>query len=101
MPPIVTRREEVRALKLARTQPESTAELNKLLRELSSRVVEFVKSEPRVRERFAGVRNRVLTVDYREDKPDEGDRPIRLGEVGIYDYDEETLRGGRTGRVPG
>src|SRR6266511_1011927 len=91
MPPIVTRREEVRALKLARTQPESTAELNKLLRELSSRVVEFVKSEPRVRERFAGVRNRVLTVDYREDKPDEGDRPIRLGEVGIYDYESDVL----------
>lgn len=91
MPPIVTRREEARALKLARSQPESAAELATFLDEIGSRIVEFAKAEPRVRERLGKVRNRVLTVDYREDKPDEGDRPIRLAEVGFYDYDNDVL----------
>ena len=52
MPPIVTRREEARALKLARSQPESSAELNSFLVELGGRITEFAKAEPRVRERL-------------------------------------------------
>lgn len=91
MPPIVTRREEARALKLARSQPESSAELTSFLVELGSRIVEFAKAQPRVRERLGRARHRVLTVDYREDKPAEGSRPIRLAEVGFYDYDENVL----------
>jgi hypothetical protein len=88
---LVTRRDEVRALKLARTQPESTAELTALLAEIASRVTEFAKADPRVQERIGNVRSRVLTVDYREDKHGEGVRPIRLGEVGFYDYDNDVL----------
>jgi hypothetical protein len=91
MPALVTRREEVRGLKLACSQPESTVELTAFLAEIASRIVEFAQAEPRVRERLGNVRNRVLTVDYREDKPEEGDRPIRLGEVGFYDYDNDIL----------
>jgi hypothetical protein len=91
MPSLVTRRDEVRALKLARSQPESTPELTALLAEIAARVTEFAKADPRVQERIRNVRNRVLTVDYREDKPGEGDRPIRLGEVGFYDYDNDLL----------
>jgi hypothetical protein len=91
MSPLVTRRDEARALKLARSQPASSGELTAFLDEIGSRLVEFAQAEPRVQERLGKVRNRVLTVDYREDKPDEGNRPIRLGEVGFYDYDNDVL----------
>jgi hypothetical protein len=91
MAPIVTRREEARALKLARSQPESAPELNAYLAEIGGRITHFAKADPRVRERLDGVRSRVLAVDYREDKPDEGDRPLRYGEVGFYDYDHDVL----------
>jgi hypothetical protein len=88
---LVTRREEVRALRLARTQPESTAELSALLGEITRRVTGFAMADPRVQERIGNVRARVLTVDYREDKPSEADRPLRLAEVGFYDYDSDVL----------
>jgi hypothetical protein len=91
MPSLVTRREEARALKLARSQPDSSAELDAFLAQLGARITQFAKADPRVRERLANVRSRVVTVDYREDKPDDGDRPVRLGEVGFYDYDNDVL----------
>jgi hypothetical protein len=91
MAPLVTRRDEARALKLARSQPESSRELDAFLAEIGGRITQFAKLDPRVRERLANVRSRVLTIDYREDKPDEGDRPVRLGEVGFYDYDNDVL----------
>jgi hypothetical protein len=91
MASLVTRREEARALKLARSQPKSSPELDAFLAEIGGRISQFAKTDPRVRERLANVRSRVLTVDYREDKPDEGDRPVRLGEVGFYDYDNDVL----------
>jgi hypothetical protein len=91
MPALVTRREEVRSLRLARGQPETTAELTKFLSELASRVVDSASAEPQVRERLGHSRHRVLAVDYREDKPAAGERPIRLAEVGFYDYDHDVL----------
>ena len=91
MTSLVTRRDEVRALKLARGQPETTKELNAFLAEIAARITQFAKADPWVRDRLDGVRSRVLTVDYREDKPDEGDRPLRYGEVGFYDYDNNVL----------
>jgi hypothetical protein len=91
MAPIVTRRDEVRALKLARSQPESSAALHAFLAEIGGRITKFAKADPRVRERLANVRSRVLTVDYREDKPEDGERLVRLGEVGFYDYDKDVL----------
>jgi hypothetical protein len=91
MASFVTRREEAHALKLARGQPETVRELNAYLAEIGGRITQFAKGDPRVRERLAVVRSRVLTLDYREDKPDEGERPVRLGEVGFYDYDNDIL----------
>jgi len=91
MTSLVTRREEVRALKLARGQPETTKELDAFLAEIAARITQFAKADPRVRDRLDGVRSRVLTVDYREDKPDQGDRPLRYGEVGFFDYDNDVL----------
>jgi len=88
---LVSRREEARALKLARGQPGSTAELSALLEDFARRVTEFAMADARVQERIGDVRHRVLTVDYREDKPGEGDRPIRLAEVGFYDYNRDVL----------
>jgi hypothetical protein len=54
-------------------------------------MVAFANREPGVRERLLHVRHRVLTVDYREDKPEEGQRPVRLAEVAFYDYDHDVL----------
>ena len=91
MAALVTRREEARALRLAGSQPESAGELTELLVELASRMVAFATEAPRVRRRLAKSRNRVVAVDYREDKPKRGRRPIRLAEVGFYDYDRDVL----------
>jgi hypothetical protein len=91
MTSLVTRRDEIRALKLARGQPQTTKELSAFLGEIAGRLTKFAKADPRVRERVGDVRSRVLTVDYREDKPDQGDHPVRLGEVGFYDYDHDVL----------
>lgn len=91
MAALVTRREEARALRLAGSQPESAGELTELLAGFASRVVTFAAEEPRVRRRLAKSRNRVVTVDYREDKPKRGRPPSRLAEVGFYDYDKNVL----------
>jgi hypothetical protein len=91
MAALVTRREEARALRLGGSQPESAAELTSFLTEIAARMVAFAMEAPRVRRRLADGRNRVLAVDYREDKPKRGQRPIRLAEVGFYDYDRDVL----------
>jgi hypothetical protein len=91
MAALVTRREEARALRLAGSQPESAAELTALLSEIAARIVAFAAEAPRVRRRLARSRNRVVAVDYREDKPKRGRSPIRLAEVGFYDYDTDVL----------
>ena len=104
MPKILSRPEEIRALRLARSQPESLVELGQVSQALMARAAEAALKESRVRERLAGSRHRVLAVDYREDKDDEG-RVIRRAEVAIYDYDRDTLLGvvidPRTGELLG
>jgi hypothetical protein len=91
MTTLLSRQEEVQALRLAASQPESGRKLRKLLGEISTRVVEAVLREDRVRQRLAEVRHRVLAVDYREDKPDSDQKPTRMAEVAIYDYDRDVL----------
>jgi hypothetical protein len=91
MRPILTRPEEARALKLARTQPESTAELKAFLARIRRRIVEFAEAEPRVEARLGNVRSRVVVVDYRTDEASEAEHPIGLCEVGFYDYDNDVL----------
>lgn len=91
MTALVTRREEALALRLAAAQPESAGDLTALLDEIAARVVAFATDAPRLRRRLGGARNRVVAVDYREDKPKRGQRPVRLAEVGFYDYDRDVL----------
>jgi hypothetical protein len=90
MPALLSRRDEVRALRLARTQPESLPELIDLAERLKARVVEIALRDDRVHERLADTRHRVVAVDYREDK-DEAGGVLRLGEVAIYDYERDVL----------
>jgi hypothetical protein len=91
MPTLLSRQEEVQALRLAGSQPESGAKLRKLVEQITSRVVTAVLAEAQVRQRIAGVRYRVLAVDYREDKPARDGKPARMAEVAIYDYDHDVL----------
>jgi hypothetical protein len=91
MPTLLSRVEEVQALRLAGSQPKSGAKLRKLVQRIRSRVVSAVLGENRVRQRLAGVRYRVLAVEYREDKPDRDRKATRMAEVAIYDYDRDVL----------
>jgi hypothetical protein len=92
MPSLLSRREEVRMLRLARSQPATAGELLDLIEEIKERAIEAVLADERVRARVKGVRYRVVAADYREDKPTgEEKRPSRLAEVGLYDYDKDVL----------
>jgi len=84
-------REEALEQRLLASQPESSGELTEFLGRLEARVTEAVMTDERVRERLSGVRHEVITVDYREDKPEEGRPASRATEVGIYDYDRNVL----------
>ena len=84
-------RDEAREERLLASQPESSGELTEFLGRLAARVTEAVVKDDQVRERLSGVRHEVLTLDYREDKPEEGRSPSRFAEVGIYDYDRDVL----------
>lgn len=102
MPAILSRQEEAQALRLAHAQPESAAELGQLAEKLKQRAVDIALEDGKVRGRLKKGRNRVLAVDYREEKDEQG-RLIRLGDVCIYDYDQNILVvasvDSRTGRV--
>jgi hypothetical protein len=91
MPTLLSPRDEERILHLARSQPETAGELTALLEQLRERVVEVALGDEQVRGRLAGVRYRVLTTDYREDKAPDGEEVPRLAEVGIYDYQGDVL----------
>jgi hypothetical protein len=62
--------------------PLVTRELDAFRAMIGGGLTQFAKMDPRVRERLANVRSRVVAVDYREDK---------RGEVGFYDYDNDVL----------
>jgi hypothetical protein len=84
-------RDEAEERRLLAAQPESSGELTQFLARLEARVTEAVLADERVRERLSGIRHEVLTVDYREDKPEEGQPATRAAEVGVYDYDRNVL----------
>jgi hypothetical protein len=102
MPPLLSDRERVEALRLAGSQPESLHEFNQLVAQLKAKVTEIALANGRVRERLNGVRHRVLAVDYREEKAARGEL-VRLGDVALYDYDRNVLLivtvDGQTGEV--
>jgi hypothetical protein len=91
MSTLVTPEEEELVLRLERSQPQTAGELVALMNRMGRRIVEAVLAEEAVRERLAGCRWRVLTVDHRVDKADGNLVPPRLAEVGIYDYDRDVL----------
>jgi hypothetical protein len=90
MAALVSRSERVGAIRLARSQPESSAELLALGESLKGRAVDVATRDRRVRARLKGVRSRVLAVDYREEKDARG-RLTRLADVCFYDYDADVL----------
>ena len=69
MPSLIGRREEVRLLRLARSQPATAGDFLELIEEIKERTVDTVLADERVRARMKGVRNRVLGTDFREEKP--------------------------------
>jgi len=89
---LLSAREEVRGLQLAARQPESGQELGELIEKVRPRVLEAVLADPRVQERLAGTRYRMVGAGLREEKPDrDGEVAPRLAEVGVYEYDSDTL----------
>jgi len=90
--PFLGRRSELRAIALARRQPESTSDLTALIQRERPRLVARILRDPAVRARLTGTRHRLVGIDYREAKP-RGDlaEPDRLAEVGFFDYDHNTL----------
>src|SRR5436190_5809121 len=56
MASLLSRREELRALRLARSQPESAGEFQELIEEIIERTVQMVLSDERIRARLEGVR---------------------------------------------
>lgn len=91
MTALLDRTEEALVVRLAGSQPESAAELTELLERVRARAVDAALRDERVRERLAGRRHRIVTADYREDKTSDGERPARMCEIGIYDYDADVL----------
>jgi hypothetical protein len=92
MPSLLSRREEVRLLRLARSQPGTAGELLELVEDITERNIEALFAEERVRARLRGVRHRVLAIDFREEKASaEGERTMWLADVGLYDYDNDVL----------
>lgn len=91
MAALLSRRDEAHVLRLLRSQPESAGELTAFLERLSQQVVQVALADARVAERLAGVRSRVVTADYREDKLPDSDEVPRLAEVGVYDYTHDVL----------
>jgi hypothetical protein len=92
MKPVLTKREEIKGLRLGASQPESAKEFLAFLDDLRERIVAAVLEADRVRSRLDGCRFAVVAADYREDKgAREGRHGARLAEIGLYDYDADVL----------
>lgn len=89
---LLSDREERLALRLARSQPESAPEFQELIERIRSAVIDAVVNHQQGSERLAGARFGVVGADLREDKVEGGNETgLRLGEVGLYDYDNDVL----------
>jgi hypothetical protein len=91
MPSMLSRSEEVKLMRLARSQPATAGELLELIEDIKERNIEAVLAEERVRTRMKGVRHRVMAIDFRVDKPTAEERCRWLADVGLYDYDKDVL----------
>jgi hypothetical protein len=93
MAPLLSKREELRGIALAKRTPRSSSALQKLIETLKTRAIDAALKDPSVLEELTGQRFRVLDADLREEKSLDGDenQSPRLAEVGIYDYDRNLL----------
>jgi hypothetical protein len=89
---LLSRREELRALRLARNYPEEATELADLIGEIRRRVIASVSSAPEVQEMLGERRHRFLGAELHVEEPGRPLAPLpRHAEVSIYDYDRDTL----------
>ena len=86
---MLTRTEEAEESHLASSQPESAGKYATFLETLRGRVLKTALANKQVQKRLAGVRHRLLAIDFHQEKHAAG--MIRLAAVGFYDYDRDTL----------
>lgn len=88
---LLSEREEMRALQLAR-RPKSAAALQNLFDKVKARATEVVLNDPKVKARLQGTRYRVMGGELRVEKPPDGRTMAgRVAQGGIYDYDRNVL----------
>lgn len=93
VPPLLTRKEEIRGVRLARAYPESR-ELSRLVASVRRRVMGFAAKAPEVRQIIGNRRHRLLGADLYVEQVEldrQGILRPRHAEVGIYDYDQDVL----------
>lgn len=90
---LISGEEETEALELALNIWENAEEYQRMVDRLSERVVEFAREDPEVAERLENRRHEILGADFHpvDMLTEEGVRPLREGEVSIYDYEKDTL----------
>ena len=88
---LLTESEESRLTVLAQGQPKSARALQALIEKIKNRTARAALDDPQVAERLKGKRYRVVGIDIREEKKEGEKAAPRLGEVGIYDYDDDVL----------
>jgi hypothetical protein len=88
--PLLTEREERRALTLAARQPDAHEELAALLETVRARGRELIETDDRLREYLAGRRVRLLRTEYAEEKGEDGE-VVRLGRAHFFDYDRSVM----------
>jgi hypothetical protein len=84
--PLLTAREEKRALGLAARLPDSHGELAALVEKVRARGLELIETDDRFREYLANRRVRLLHAEYGEQKGEDGE-VMRLGRAHFFDYD--------------
>lgn len=88
--PLLTEREQKRALALAARQPDSHEELAALIETVRARGRELIETDDRLREYVADRRVRLLHTEYDEEKGEAGE-VVRLGRAHFFDYDRSVV----------
>ena len=86
---LLTRKEEADESHLASSQPESAGKYAEFLETLRAKVLKVALANEQVQKRLAGVRHRLLGIDFHQEKHPAG--KMRLAAVGFYDYDRDSL----------
>lgn len=89
--PLLTRREELRFVALARKQPESARELRVWIDRRKPEVIRLALADRRIANRFKQIRHRVLDAELYFEEAPRGQEEVVFADVGIYDYDRDVL----------